>query len=347
MLNNNYSSLSKFLHEFYLGNYFISETSFEIEKMLHGKILKQTQLGEIVFITGLARAGTTALFHRLYETNAFATLKYSNMPLLLMPNLWKNFNKTSSGDMKERAHKDGIKINVDSPEEFDEYFWKVFLKDAYISKDHLSPHEVSEKTMREYVQYLKLVAHSYGKKNYLSKNNNNILRLASLLQWLPNPKIILLFRKPLEHAKSLMKQHENFVQLQTQDSFALKYFNYLGHHEFGLGHKPFHFTEGGYERLKQYKTDDLNYWLLIWKNYYQYLLDIYDARILLISFEDLCAQPSAIANFLNSQISLESPVEMVEAFRPPTHAENKFDERILEECEGLYAQLNAKRAYQC
>ena len=90
----------------------------------------------------------------------------------------------------------------------------------------------------------------------------------------------------------------------------------------------------------------MNYWLLIWKNYYQYLLDINDSRIRLLSFEDICARPSTVANFLNHQLNLENPIEIRETFRPPAHAENKFDELILGECEEVYAKLNASRSYQ-
>ena len=79
-----------------------------------------------VFISGLARSGTTSLLNQLYSSNKFGSLKYSHMPFILNPRLSKIFSSfTAKGvlESKERIHKDGINISINSPECLDEPFW--------------------------------------------------------------------------------------------------------------------------------------------------------------------------------------------------------------------------------
>ena len=57
----------------------------------------------------------------------FASLTYQDMPFILSPNIWSKLNKNSIViDKQERAHNDGIKIDTNSPEAFEEIFWKTF-----------------------------------------------------------------------------------------------------------------------------------------------------------------------------------------------------------------------------
>ena len=52
---------------------------------------------------------------------------YKDMPFILAPNLWSklSFNKKNI-DLVERAHGDGIRVSVESPEAFEEVFWMTF-----------------------------------------------------------------------------------------------------------------------------------------------------------------------------------------------------------------------------
>ena len=102
----NYSVLSKILHKAYLKNYFISRASLELEFDLHQKKLLQKEIEKVVFISGLARSGTTILLRKVFSSNEFASLQYNNMPFLFLPNLWSPKTKIKS---YERAHGDNIK----------------------------------------------------------------------------------------------------------------------------------------------------------------------------------------------------------------------------------------------
>jgi hypothetical protein len=154
-----YSKAEQNLHRLYLSNYFLAKSSLELEEILHGRKAKQREVKEYVFISGLARSGTTALMNKIFETGEYASLQYSNMPILLSPNMW---NKKLKLEKHERAHKDGIIIDGNSPEEFDEYFWKVFLNDSYI-KDGLLPHEVDDAILQKYKTYVALICLSKKK----------------------------------------------------------------------------------------------------------------------------------------------------------------------------------------
>ena len=85
---------------------------------------------------------------------------------------------------------------------------------------------------------------TYGQV-YLAKNNNAVLRLKSMLPLNPDMTVFVLVRDPLQHAFSLMKQHQKFEKEQTEDPFILEYMNWLGHHEFGQGQLPFNLSGSG------------------------------------------------------------------------------------------------------
>jgi len=335
-----YSKAEKNLHKLYLSNYFLSKSSLELEEIIHGSKAKKHPVEEYVFITGLARSGTTALMNKIFATDEYASLQYSNMPILLSPNLW---NKKLKIAKHERAHKDGIIIDGNSPEEFDEYFWKVFLNDSYI-KDGLLPHEVDEKVLKKYLTYVALICHSKGKKKYISKNNNNILRLSSLAK-IPENQIIILFREPLTHASSLMKLHKTFSENQKEDPFVLDYFNYLGHHEFGLDHKPFLLTQDFIKNKDNYGRDDLNYWLQIWINYYEYLLDNFDDHLMVVSFEDLIEEPNKVFAYVKENLKITSLMSSDKKHVPTKYTEVSCDLKLKDRALKIYDELSTRKGY--
>ena len=126
---NNYSWLEQKLHKFALSSQFMREVTFDFEST---NISPASETENHIFITGLARSGTTILLNALYKSNIFASLSYADMPFVLAPNLWSkiSFNKKNL-ELKERAHGDGIKVSTNSPEAFEEVFWKTFSDEEY------------------------------------------------------------------------------------------------------------------------------------------------------------------------------------------------------------------------
>ena len=126
---NNYSWLQQKLHKLALSSQFMRETMFDVEKLI---FLNQDfqDIGNHVFVAGLARSGTTVLLNAIHQSDEFASLSYDDMPFVLAPNLWSRLsgNKNHSAP-QERAHGDGVQISTDSPEAFEEVFWKTFDRD--------------------------------------------------------------------------------------------------------------------------------------------------------------------------------------------------------------------------
>ena len=335
----NYSVLSKILHKAYLKNYFISRASLELEFDLHKKKILQKEIEKVVFISGLARSGTTILLRKVFSSNEFASLQYNNMPFLFLPNLWSPKSKIKS---YERAHGDSIKINESSPEEFDEYFWKVHLDDNYIKKNHLNIHEIDNVFLDNYIKYIKLVCLSKSQKNYITKNNNNILRISSLYK-IPNSYFFFLIRNPLDHASSLLKLHKKFIKEQKKDIFSLDYFNFLGHHEFGIGHKPFNLIYSIFDQLKDFDINSIEYWLIIWKQYYCYLLKIYNENFIIILFEDFIMAEDQIVDFINQLLKIKIAESKDKKFIPPSYKNHSSN--ILDECNQIYSLFLEKRKY--
>ncbi len=343
--SSDYSLLSRFFHRITLGSKMIRIISFDIEKTIFLKKSKKIeQTGEHIFISGLARSGTTALMNALHETKQFTSLTYSDLPLILAPNLSKRLLKTKkTSEPKERAHKDGILIDTTSPEALDEVFWKTVLNNNYIQKDCLKMHSIPTDVMDQFEEYIKLILNKNRiseAKRYLSKNNNTILRMEQLLEHFPHSKVIIPFRSPLDHALSLLNKHLHFSELQTYNRFSLNYMNWLGHNEFGLNQKPFFLeNEQLFNRIHSYPKEDINYWLLSWLNYYSYILKHPHQRILLFSYDAFCKNPNKELDLLAQKIRLIDLKFELPKFKPQKRTTKGIDKSILEECKKIYEQL--------
>ena len=242
-----------------------------------------------VFVSGLARAGTSVLMRKFHATGNYHSLTYRDMPFVLAPNLWKKFTAISKRQIEdsERAHGDNLQVNLDTPECFDEVFWRVFSGDDYIQPHSMAPYQPEDHVIEQFRQYVNAVLYSSGaqSKRYLSKNNNNLLRLPAITASLPNALILVPYREPIQHANSLRQQHLNFCNLQAADKFTLSYMSWLGHHEFGLGHIPFQFDNANH-RYKQ--PDNINYWLQLWCSTYSWIENNTTETMIYVCYEDLC-----------------------------------------------------------
>ena len=290
-----YGLLDRLLHRITLQAAPIAELSFQIDQVASRARAASVADGRHVFVSGLARAGTTILMRRIYASGEFCSLTYRNMPLVLAPTLWSRVSAPrKTGEPAERAHGDRIFVDIDSPESLDEVFWRVFDGDSYIADDFLAPHRPDEKVTARYAAYVAAIlkADSKGRRRYLSKNNNNILRLGALRRQFPEAVILIPFREPLSHAGSLRRQHRNFIAQQSEDAFVRSYMTWLGHHEFGLDHRPFQFDREGRARLSAYDPEGLDYWLELWCQVYTWLERTAPRDAVFVCYEDLCQDPA-------------------------------------------------------
>jgi hypothetical protein len=347
MESSDYNSLSKFFHRLSLGSKIVSELSFDVNQKLFSQKKKKTQFkNNHFFISGLARSGTTALLEILNQSQEFIALTYSDLPFILSPTfnsiVVKNTKKT---ELKERAHKDGIYVNNESPEALDEVFWKVFLQDNYIKKDRLILNSISDELLEKFKNYIERITYNNGQpKRYLSKNNNLVLRFDSIIKLYPKSTILVTFRDPLQHAISLLNQHLHFSELQKKDPFSLKYMNWLGHHEFGLNQKPFDLGNNEiFNELKNYKKEDINYWLLSWLNYYIYILKKLNSTIVLFDYENFCNEPKIELKKIADKININIETLKLSEFKKNLRTNSNIDQVILNKCYLIHSQLINKK----
>ncbi len=267
---NNYSWLQQKLHQLALSSQFMREVMFDAETFT---ISTNQTNDNHVFVSGLARSGTTIILNAIYKSDEFSSLSYQDMPFILAPNLWSKLSLNKKDiDLVERAHGDGIKVSNESPEAFEEVFWMTF-------------DESDKDTKEKFKNYVQLINHKYQKKRYLSKNNQNIRRLELISKTFPDSKILIPFRNPIQHAYSLLSQHKRFIKDSKKDNFISNYMKWIGHTEFGPNYIPIH------EKNLCFEDDmSINHWLEQWYLAYKYCFENIrnNKNVYFICYEKLC-----------------------------------------------------------
>lgn len=309
-----YSNLDKILHRQLLGDTDVSR--FLYKRLLNDKsALTYSPIGvRNVFITGLARSGTTALLNNLHSSKEFASLYYKYLPFFLSPKavavLFRD-RKSFENRTFSRAHGDGLLISQDSPECIDEVFW---IK-AKVGINSDKPTSIPENILRAYGALLARYAKIENMTRMLVKNNNHHVRLPQLASYFSDSIFLVCFRDPFAQALSLLSQHLRFLEIQSSDPFVLEYMNFLGHHEFGLGMLPF-----GYEdkyRLKCYSPNFIDYWISRWICTYSWLLGQIEKgclpNVVLVCYEMLCNSDSYRMNLMD-HLMVNLPVDSASEF---------------------------------
>lgn len=342
-----YSLLDRILHRLALQIESVAELSFDLDQRSLGREPAGVALERHVFVSGLARAGTTALMRRFHASGAYRSLTYRDMPFVLAPNLWRKLatKNARAAIEEERAHGDGILVDVDSPESLDEVFWRIFAGPDYIARTHLRPHRPDAATLRKFVSYVGaiLTAQDAGATRYLSKNNNNVLRLAAIREAFPQALILVPFRAPAAQAASLLRQHRQICRLQREDGFVRSYMTWLVHHEFGLDHRPFSFDGRPGAPADEPAPEELDYWLRRWLETYGWLERTAPADAVFVCYEDLC-DDAGVWDRLAALAGLPAEAGAGEPFRAGgSGTGGAAGESALErQANELYARLRAR-----
>ena len=360
MRGNAYGTLERWLHWLALEPAVVRHLAFDLERQFAlpkrpAQASASTNRAAdpsdgAVYVCGLARSGTTMLLRILDEIDDFRSLIYRDMPFVLAPNLWKLITRYASKQSMptERAHGDGILVDFDSPEGFEEVFWRTFAS-GKSNPDCLSAVEPSPEVLAAFADYRALVANPRTElppangipRRYLSKNNNNLMRLRALSAD-PTATVLLVYRNPVSTARSLHRQHLRFCTAQSEDRFTRTYMGWLAHHEFGLDHRPFCFAIPEMDASRTPK--DMNYWLDYWNAVYRYVLAQQDLRLRLVDHDAFRSRPLQMlkaiftslgvrvdATALAKQITSQSYEEGTDGFSP----------ELLRRAEATYSALVA------
>jgi len=331
------SGWSMLLHRMILENYNISSALFHFEKKLFKKQIN-SPTKDFVIVSGLARGGSSALTNLLLESNRFHSLSYDNMPFLMAVNLWRNLHRPRRIKSKRSTADDSIMYGYKTIAVLEEYYFKVFLKDGFVSGSTLEEHEVDKHIYENYVSYQKLIGRKNSENIYLAKNSNLILRYRSLRNHNPDFKILIVFRNPLAHSFSLLTQHNRFCDMQEADPFSLEYMNWLGHYEFGLNHKLFNLEQ--MDLCRSYEDSSINYWIAIWISYYTHILSLLeDENLFLIDYFDLCSKPKELLSTLGGILKLQLSQDQKEPYTERELSDLDPDEELLARAQSLHENL--------
>jgi len=236
-------------------------------------------------------------------------------------------------------------IAYNKTESLDEVFWRIYAGVEYIEKTHLKPHWPDAETIWKYVCYVNAVLDAQETRlpRYLSKNNNNILRLDSIRLAFPRALILVPFREPLAHAQSLLRQHRRFIQMQAQEGFVRSYMTWLAHHEFGCDHRPFRFGDDGPFLPSSRTTDTLDYWLEIWCETYGWLERSAPEDAVFVCYEDLCNR-AEVWSRLAGLAGISADLHEDQPFQASSgDVEAAYDFALAEQTSVIYSRL-AERA---
>lgn len=347
-----YSRTDKLLHYLALNSETVRAISFDLERSLARVATDEVTNIPHIFVAGLARAGTTVLLRSLFERGEFAALSYRDMPFVLSPGLWRKVTggHQIEGTLSERAHQDGIQVGFDSVEAFEEVFWLTFAKTRYVRDTYLTAHTVSKALRDQFRAYVAIVIAASGDPSlrYLSKNNNNLLRLAGLRSAFPKCHIIVPFRDPFQHARSLLRQHQLFSESQTKDPFEKRYMSWLGHHEFGLDYRPFAFSD---EPPKLHNPDPLTvaHWIESWDRIYRGVLATAPGDALFWNYDAFCADPQRLMSALLDHIGVsgENGSDATMEIRAPRPYDGDGDvsQEIMTAASETYGELKARSIF--
>jgi len=275
------------------------------ESSLLSTRLAATSIERPVFISGLARAGTTILLRKLCELPEFATHRYSDFPFLFTPYAWAMLRRLAPASRqipRERMHKDGIMITAESPEAMEEVLWMAFFPHLHdpAQSNYLDDRIQQPEFEFFLADHIRKLILTRGGQRYISKNNYNLTRLSYLRRIFPDCRFLLPIRAPVSHVASLMKQHDLFCQVQRQNEAARQHLRLAGHFEFGLDRRPI--NPGNHDAVAAIEAcwkrhEEARGWAMYWALMYRHVAERLEADAALarccyvVRYEDLCGRP--------------------------------------------------------
>lgn len=277
----------------------------DLESRLLGARLDTAGIDRPIYISGLARSGTTILLEIVGRHPAVATHQYRDYPPVFTPFWWNwllGYIENGDATPMERAHRDRIEVTPASPEAMEEVIWMTFFSEAHDPGssnvlDCGTDHPAFEAFYRRHIAKLLLAR---GGRRYLAKGNYNVTRLQFLQRIFPGARFVLPIRAPAAHVASLVKQQRLFMAGAAAEPRALDHLRRVGHFEFGPDRRPINI--GNAERTRQVtelwrRGEEVRGWARYWADLYGFVADrlaadpaLRDAT-LVVRYEDLCARP--------------------------------------------------------
>lgn len=291
-----------------------------IETKLLAPDLPDAPAAAPIYISGLARSGSTILLEILARHPDCTSHRYQDFPFLFTPYWWNTllkFSPSKSRKAQERAHGDGIMITPESPEAMEEMLWMAFFEHLHDPTQsnvlgRTTSYPEFETFYRDHIKKLLLAR---KRKRYVSKGNYNISRMAYLQRLSPDAKFILPIRDPVSHVASLVRQHKRFSDAGHADKRATAHMSQVGHFEFGLNRIPV--NTGNVQRIQEIQAawkngEEIRGFALYWDMIYRFVYDQLNADPILakstkiLSHATLCADPNITLREMLSHCQLSA-----------------------------------------
>lgn len=305
--------------------------------------LRQVSIDRPIYVTGLARAGSTVLLEFLAAHDGVACHRARDYPSVFTPIWWSHHVEQAGAPAApptERAHGDGILVTRESPEALEEMLWMHFFPTAH---DPAAPSLLDARTAhpafeRFYRQHLRKLLWLRGGRRYLAKNNYLVTRLAYLARLFADLRLLIPVRHPIGHVASLLRQHRRFTRGVTAEPRALHHLRRTGHFEFGPDFRPIHTGRGDSPRriAALCESDPPRGFARYWSQIYDHLhrqLDgdpALDAAALVVRFEDLCRAPRSQLQTIAAHAELEPSRAVVERFAARIRWPDYYDRGLSE-----------------
>lgn len=296
----------------------------DLESDLLAGRLRGIAIDKPVFVTGLARSGTTMMLTLLSHAAGVATHRYRDFPFLFTPAAWNWFQDRLGGaDVPvERPHKDRIRITKESAEAFEEPLWQSFFPGSHdATRCHVLGAETRNAEFEEcFGAHLKKILWLRGGRRYVSKGNYNVARIGYLARVFPDARFVVPVRDPVATVRSLVDQHALFCGYAADDPRVPAYLSAAGHYEFGPQRRPINFDP---RRIGEIDAawragDDWRGYARQWAQVYAHVDRLrrdpaIGERIMVVRYEDACAAPQELVRGLLRFCALEDPQGRVAA----------------------------------
>lgn len=337
-----------------------------LESRLLHKPLKKKLIDRPLYVTGLARAGTTVTLELLSKHRDVATHRYRDMAQPYLPFIWNWMTDRlplPAENPEQRIHQDGVLVTRESPEAVEETIWNRFFPELYEESrsavlDGSTSHKKFEAYYKATIGKL-LLAHK--RSRYLSKANYNLTRLGYLVRMFPNARFVVIVRRPAAHCASWIKQHEIFLQAHGHDPRWFETIRIIGHREFGLDNR---FVNAGDTQMTSAireawdKGEYARAFGLYWSSMYGHVLDLVDSdplvrqAVMFVRYEDLCATPRETINAIltHAQLDIASFEQVREQYvaqlKEPAYYRAKFSEKELYQLQVATANVATRLGYE-
>ena len=327
-----------------------------LESFTLGEDINSQEIIKPIFVSGLARSGSTILTEVISQHPRLACHHYSDFPITWIPYWWNSLRKhlpLPKQEPQERAHRDRLMITGDSPEAVEEVLWMHFFPEAHKSDcSHVmgeqESHPQFERYYRDHIRKLLIVR---NRQRYVAKNNYHVTRIEYLLKLFPDARIIIPIREPVQQVASLIKQHRLFSQKNAEDSRVARQLQLSGHYEFGPLRCPIIVDES---RQAHYRHDleEVAWYANQWADVYSFLHkrinenQMLAKACLVVRYEETCSRTEKSLQRLFAHLDLDDEWadKTIEACAPTINAPDYYQVSFTAPQQELIQKLTSATA---